>query len=393
MHVLEKTHERLLAHTDISFKRYLYDDIDFDDRMIVVSGCRGVGKTTLLLQYLKENGKGIYFSLDNLYFATNSLLNTIDELYEKGYRLFGIDEVHKYENWSTELKNVYDSYPDVKLLITSSSALDIMKGSADLSRRLDTYTLKGLSFREYLAFENVVNLPAMSLEHIMENHVVIAEELVSKYPISRLFKAYLKKGYYPFYKETGKKYPERIRSIINQVIEVDLPPIFNIDYSSVRQIKKLLGVIAEIAPFSPNIAKLATQLEMPRSRVLLFLDYLDRADIINSLKAAQKSDSALTKPDKVFLDNTNIIEALAIDEGNIGNGRESFFMNAVSAKYPVTTPAKGDFMVDNSYVFEIGGKSKTSHQIHGVPNAYLAKDNIEVGSASVIPLWLFGLLY
>ncbi|MFT5885629.1 MAG: putative AAA+ superfamily ATPase [Arcticibacterium sp.] len=393
MHVLEKIHERLLAHTDIAFKRYLYDEIDFEDRMIAVTGCRGVGKTTLLLQYLKEKGTGIYFSLDHLYFATNTMLGIIENFYEKGYRTFALDEVHKYENWSRELKNIYDSYPDVKLLITSSSALDIMKGSADLSRRLDTYTLKGLSFREYLAFENIVSLPAISLEYLISNHITIAEEWVLKHPISKLFKAYLKKGYYPFYKETGKKYPERVRSIINQVIEVDLPPIFNIDYSSVRQIKKLLGVISEIAPFSPNIAKLASQLEIPRSRVLLFLDYLDKAGILNTLKAAQKSESALTKPDKVFLNNTNIAEALSINESNIGTGRESFFMNVVSTRYQVSTPAKGDFMVDNTYVFEIGGKNKTTHQIYGVPNAYLAKDDIAVGSAHVIPLWLFGFLY
>lgn len=394
METLKDNFERIIKSVSLSFKRYLFYDIDFNARLIIISGCRGVGKTTLLLQYLKEQDEGIYLSLDNLYFETTTVLNTVNDLYAEGYRLIALDEVHKYPRWSRELKNIYDSYPDLKLLVTSSSALDIMSGEADLSRRADLYELVGLSFREYLAFEHGMAFPALDLDTLLKEHTAIVNELLSQeFPVLKYFNSYLIEGYYPFYKEAGRMYHSRILALVNQVIETDLPPIFNMDYSSVRQIKKLLSVIAQLVPFTPNISTLARDLEINRNRILQFIDYLDRAGILNTLKSAQKSDSVMAKPDKIFLENPNLIVALALGQGNKGSVRESFFMSTTRVKNQVFTPAKGDFMVNNNYVFEVGGKNKTFHQIKDMPNAYLAKDDIEQGYGSTVPMWLFGMLY
>jgi uncharacterized protein len=396
MESLEKINERLLASTSTEFKRYIYDDIELSNRLILIMGCRGVGKTTMLLQLIKENisaHKSIYISLDNLYFSTHSLLETLDSFYTKGYRTFALDEIHKYPNWSMELKNAYDSYPDIWLWVTSSSALDIHRGAYDLSRRVAEYTLRGLSFREYLHYEGIANIPVITFKNLIENHVALAENYSYEYPILKHFKAYLSKGYYPFYKESGKKYYDRVRAIVNQVIEVDLPAIFNIDYLSVRQIKKLLSVIAEVAPFSPNVAKLSKSLEIPRARIVAFLDHLEKAGLLHTLRTIGKSDSVMTKPDKVFLENTNLMEALAMIESDVGSSRESFFISALVVRHSLSTPAAGDFMVDSRYVFEVGGKNKDFSQIRNMPNAYLAKDDIAVGRPGVVPLWLFGLLY
>jgi uncharacterized protein len=396
MESLEIINERLLANTSMEFKRYLYDEIELSNRLILIMGCRGVGKTTMLLQLIKENisaHKSIYISLDNLHFSTHTLLDTLNDFYNKGYRTFALDEIHKYPNWSMELKNAYDSFPDIRLWVTSSSALDIHRGAYDLSRRVAEYTLRGLSFREYLHYEGIASLPVLSFKDLMENHVALAENYSNIYPILKHFKAYLNKGYYPFYKESGKKYHDRVRAIVNQVIEVDLPAIFNIDYYSVRQIKKLLSVIAELSPFSPNVAKLSKSLEIPRARIVAFLDYLEKAGLLHTLRTIGKSDSVMTKPDKVFLENTNLMEALAMIESDIGTSRESFFMSALIVGHSLSTPAAGDFMVDSRYVFEVGGKNKDFNQIRNMPNAYLAKDDIAVGRPGVVPLWLFGLLY
>jgi uncharacterized protein len=396
MESLEIINERLLANTSLEFRRYLYDEIELSNRLILIMGCRGVGKTTMLLQLIKENlsaHKSIYISLDNLHFSTHTLLETLNDFYNRGYRTFALDEIHKYPNWSMELKNAYDSFPDIRLWVTSSSALDIHRGAYDLSRRVAEYTLRGLSFREYLHYEGIANLPVLSFKDLMENHVALAENYSNLYPILKHFKAYLNKGYYPFYKESGKKYHDRVRAIVNQVIEVDLPAIFNIDYYSVRQIKKLLSVISELSPFSPNVAKLSTSLEIPRARIVAFIDYLEKAGLLHTLRTIGKSDSVMTKPDKVFLENTNLMEALAMVESDVGTSRESFFMSALVVRHSLSTPAAGDFMVDSRYVFEIGGKNKDFHQIRNMPNAHLAKDDIAVGRPGVVPLWIFGLLY
>ncbi len=387
---------RILKNTSTKFKRYLHEQIEYDARLIIIKGCRGVGKTTLLNQHIidqRDVHKSIHLSLDHLYFTDHKLLYTVESLYALGYRNYVIDEVHKYENWSVEVKNIYDSFRDIKMLITASSALNIDSASGDLSRRADRYNLIGLSFREYLNFELGLQLPRLTLQDLINKSATVESALRNEIAIEKYFKRYLSKGYFPFYKEAGRRYHDRIANIINQVIEVDLPPIFSIDYNTVRQVKRLLSLISRMAPFTPNISKLSRDLGIPRNSLLVYIDYLDSAGLINILKSNKKSDSALTKPDKIYLENTNISYALSIDAVNTGTLRETFMRNALSVHHHCTTPIAGDLMVDDQYVFEIGGPNKNFHQIADMPNAYLVKDIFTSGGQGVIPMWLFGFLY
>jgi uncharacterized protein len=391
-HLLEISNRRI-ANTETSFMRDMYVDVEWKSRMILLKGCRGVGKTYLMLQHLKlaEMPKA-YLSLDNLFFLTHTLSDTIDALYKKGIKLIGLDEVHKYANWSIELKNIYDNYADIRLVITSSSALDIMAGKGDLSRRLDEYPMKGLSFTEYIAYDSGEKLPSFSWDELHKNQFDIHDEYYEKYDLARKFNAYLKKGYYPYYKEAGNKYHDRVLSVIFQVIESDMAAIFNIDYEAARQIKKLLAIMARIVPFSPNVSKLSRDLLLSRNSVLTYLDYLSEADIINTIKSEVKSDSALTKPDKVYFENTNLLYAFDVALVNTGTLRETFVMNALGRSGMVSTPVKGDFMLNNSHVIEVGGVHKTFHQLSGMPNGVLVKEGIGKGSVGVLPMWLLGLL-
>jgi uncharacterized protein len=387
---------RVLSNVDLSFKRYLYERIDFNTRLIIVKGARGVGKTTLLQQYIKEKcppNRSIWISLDHIVFHTIRVISAIDDLYNKGFRIFVLDEVHKYPDWSIEIKNIYDSYPDVQLLLTSSSALDIMVGMADLSRRADIYHLEGLSFREFMLFQYHIELPKYSFEEILTNHISIAEEICQSHDVHKYFHSYLKIGHYPFFRESQKRYPEKVKSVVNQVIEVDLPPIFAIDYNSVRQLKKLLALIARLVPYSPDISQLSRDVGIGRNRILQFLDYLQNAGLIHLLKSQHKSDSIMSKPDKIFLNNTNLIHALGLGIANAGTIRETFVMSNLAATQQVSTPIKGDFMINNTHIAEVGGKSKSFHQIKGLPNSFLIKEDILIGSQDVVPMWILGLMY
>lgn len=392
--ILENVSKRLLSACDLSFKRYMYDDIDFDARLIVIKGSRGVGKTTLMLQHLKTtDAQSIYFTLDHIYFTSHRLLDLIEELYDDGYRLFAVDEVHKYPNWSTEIKNIYDSYPDIHLVISASNALDIQRGAADLSRRADTYELPGLSFREYLNFEHDMDIKPIPYDEMIADHVDIAHSLYDTGDIKRRFTAYLKHGYYPFFKESKKRYHDRLRSTTNHVIEIDLPPIFSIDYNSIRQLKKLLFLISRISPFTPNISTLSRDLDIPRNSILRFLDFLSGAGLIHLLKSHRKSDSIMAKPDKIYLNNTNLCYAHSMTTPDIGSLRETYFFSALSVTESVSTPVKGDFLVNDQHTIEVGGPSKSFHQLSGMANPILVKDGIDVGSDGIMPLWIFGLLY
>ncbi|HMR89869.1 MAG TPA: AAA family ATPase [Saprospiraceae bacterium] len=391
-HLLEIS-KRRIANTETVFFRQLYRDVEWKSRIILLKGCRGVGKTYMMLQYLKTSSDtSIYLSLDNIFFLSNTLSETIDALYKKGYRIFGLDEVHKYPNWSIEIKNIYDNYTDVRLVITSSSALDIIAGKGDLSRRMDEYRMRGMSFSEFVAFECKEEIPNFPLDELIENHVEIYDKYYEKMDLGKKFNAYLKKGYYPYYKESGNKYHDRLQSVILQVIDSDMTAIFNIDYESARQIKKLLALISRIVPFSPNVSKLSRDLAMSRNSVLTYLDYLAEADIIYGLKSMTKSDSALTKPDKIYLENTNLLYAFDAASVNSGTIRETFVMNNLSRAGVVSTPTKGDFMIDEKYVIEVGGANKTFHQLSGMPNAILIKEGISKGGTGIIPLWMIGLL-
>lgn len=395
---LLKISDRLILATSLSNKRYLYDIIDWKQRLICIIGARGTGKTTMLLQRLKEAGKSgrikvAYLSLDNIFFYSHTVFDTVGELYDQGIRLIVLDEVHKYGNWSLEIKNLYDSYPDLKLIITGSSALKLVTGSGDLSRRLSKYELYGLSFREFLEFDGNGKLKTYTLDKILTDYDKISTVLADKLPVNKLFKAYLKYGYYPIYLESRKEFESKLNSILTEMIEVDISSIFNVDYTTVRQVKKLLSIISASVPYEPNISALSSMLGTNRNQVLMILDYLSKCNIIILLKSKRKVDSIMSKPDKIYLNDTNYAHAIVGGNTNIGSLRETFVLNQLSKDHVVTTPKFGDFMVDDKIVLEVGGPSKTFDQISGVPNSYLVLDSLISKGENRIPLWLFGFLY
>lgn len=391
-HLKEKS-ERKAKLVQDKKQRYLYGQIDWTQRLIIVLGYRGTGKTTLMLQYLSSaEEKGIYLSLDDFFFETHGLVETIEKFYEWGYRLFLLDEVHRYLLWSKSLKQLYDDYADIQLVATGSSIMDVSKGNADLSRRAAVYKLQGFSFREYLSFHKNVVLPVLKLDEILSNHHRIAPELLDSFQYPSDFQNYLKQGYFPFFLEAKSTYFQKLQETILLVIETDIAPYEELQHSTTRTMKKLLVVLSESVPFTPNINKLAERLETPRNTILRLLDYLHQAQILQLLRANTKGVSYLQKPEKIYLHNTNFAYLFSPDMANIGNVRETFFLNQLSATHAVSAPKFGDFMIDDTYVFEIGGASKTNAQIAGLPNALLALD-IEGGSNNRIPLWMFGLLY
>jgi predicted AAA+ superfamily ATPase len=381
-----------VANSIDKIKRLIYDDIHWDERLILLLGYRGVGKTTLMLQRLKEFGeKGIYFSMDDLYFETNRLVTVVEELYTLGYRAFFIDEVHRYSFWSKDLKQLYDDYEDIHLVATGSSILEVAKGQGDLSRRAIVHQLQGLTFREYLQFEKKIKLSPIDLETILERHHEISADLSEQFSLKKDFNNYLKNGYFPFYKENKSVYFQKLSETINLVIDIDIAPFEELNYNTVRTMKKLLYVISQSVPFVPNITKLSERLEAPRNTILRLLDLLHQAKIIKLLHAENEKMSYLKKPEKIFLENTNFMYLFAEGKANIGSIRETFFFNQLGQNHRVTASKWGDFMVDEKYTFEVGGSNKNYKQIKGVPNSYLAID-IENGTGNKVPLWLFGML-
>ncbi|MFA7272482.1 MAG: AAA family ATPase [Crocinitomicaceae bacterium] len=387
-----------ISKMEVRYVRYLYNDIVWTDRLIALKGARGVGKTTLLYQHIKLNralnDETLYVSLDDLYFQANTLVDMAEEFHLNGGKYLYLDEVHKYPNWSIEIKNLYDRYDDLHIVFTSSSLLEIYKGDADLSRRAVTYNLQGLSFREYLALQDVLDIPSFRLPDLLENHLAIAEKICSETKIIPHFRKYLESGYYPFYLEGETSYYGKIKSVINLTIESDIPSVFSTEFRTLQKIKKLLYVVATSLPYIPNIAKLSESLETTsRNSTLQYLDYLEKASMTKSLKTNAKGNNYLAKPDKIYLENTNMVYAIGDDRGNEGNIRETFFFNQLAAKNEVKTSKVSDFLVNEKYTFEVGGKGKTTTQIKEIDNAYIAADNIEIGFRNKIPLWLFGFLY
>ena len=389
--LLFKSNKKVSNSID-KIKRLIYDDIHWDERLILLLGYRGVGKTTLMLQRLREFGeKGIYFSMDDLYFETNRLVTVVEELYTLGYRAFFIDEVHRYSFWSKDLKQLYDDYEDIHLVATGSSILEVAKGQGDLSRRAIVHQLQGLTFREYLQFEKKLKLSPIDLETILEHHHEISADLSEQFSLKKDFNNYLKNGYFPFYKENKSVYFQKLSETINLVIDIDIAPFEELNYNTVRTMKKLLYVISQSVPFVPNITKLSERLEAPRNTILRLLDMLHQAKIIKLLHAENEKMSYLKKPEKIFLENTNFMYLFAEGKANIGSVRETFFFNQLGQNHRVTASKWGDFMVDEKYTFEVGGSNKNFKQIKGVPNSYLAID-IENGTGNKVPLWLFGML-
>lgn len=363
-----------------------------------IKGARGVGKTTLILQYIKENFNNIddalYVSLDNMWFNSYKLDDLVEYLYSRGINHIFLDEVHKYPNWAIAIKNFYDNYPNLNIVYTGSAMLAIDNSKTDLSRRQTIYTLNGMSFREYLEYEGVMQIAPIRVEDLLSNHVKIAMDICSQTVILKHFDNYLQKGYYPYYKEAADDYYYRISEVSKLIIESDLPSVEDVTFSTVQKTKKLLMIIAQNVPFEPNIAQLAVQLETTRDQCLKMLYVLDRAHLLLLLGDKIKDYKHLTNPKKIYLNNSNLMYSLS-PSNNIseGNKRETFFANQLNNISNVVIPKKGDFFVDDKFIFEVGGNSKTFDQIANIPDSYLAIADLETGNGNRIPLWMFGLLY
>lgn len=394
--ILYNTYYRKLSKVSLQYTRYLYEKINWNVRLIGIKGARGVGKTTMLLQRIKrtspDGNTAFYISLDDLWFETHSLIELVEYLYTHGITHLYLDEVHRYPDWARNLKNITDNYPDLSIVYTGSSMLEIDNSKVDLSRRQTVYEMPGFSFREYLAFEKVLEFTPIPLEELLNQHVALSMEITSSIKILPWFEKYLQHGYYPFYKESMEDYPIRLQEVTSLIIDTDLPAVEDIEYSTVQKAKKMLMILAERVPFTPNISQLCKELGTTREVGLRMLYALERAGLLNLLTTEVKNYKTLSKPEKVYLNNTNLMYALTsrVDKGNL---RETFFLNQISNIYPTYMPPKGDFLIDNTYLFEVGGKSKTFDQIKDVPNSYLAIDDIEYGHKKRIPLWMFGLLY
>ena len=393
---LYDSYHRKIAKIDLRFKRYLYSQINWKARIISIKGARGVGKTTLLLQHITENYEEIdqtlYTSLDNLWFATHSLMDLVDWADRHGISRLYLDEVHRYEGWFQALKNIYDDYPDMSIVYTSSSLLVLDNATVDMSRRQTSYILYGLSFREYLELEGIFNTEAIPLNDILMHHVRKALDIVGSIKVTPLFEAYLSHGYYPFYRESMEDFPSRLRETVTVVIDSDLPSVENITYETLQKVKKLLMIISEHVPFEPNMSELWRQLSTDNESGLKMLYALNKAQVLALLTAKTKNYKSLTKPDKIFLGNPNLMHVLCpkVDKGN---ERETFFISQMRVLHDVSYPKQGDFLIDDKHLFEVGGKGKTFEQIADVTDSYLAVDDTEVGSGSRIPLWMFGFLY
>lgn len=389
MERLYEQFRRLIERTDTTFVRYLHDQVIWDNRLTAIVGARGVGKTTLLLQHIKlynDLRDTIYINADDIYFSENKLFDFASTFYKNGGKHLYIDEVHKYSNWSKELKMMYDYFPDMQVIFTGSSILDIYRGSDDLSRRALTYHLEGMSFREFLNISLGLQLPAYSLEDIVANKVQIPG---IEHPLP-LFKDYLERGYYPFYKEPD--YFERLRNVIGLTLETDIPTFANMNISTARKLKQLLFIISQSAPFKPNLSKIGEMLDVHRNQVTDFLFYLEKAGIIAQLRNATKGIRLLGKIEKIYLGNTNLIYAIGEGNPDIGNIRETIFFNQMKVKNNILASDKSDFRIAD-YTFEVGGKNKTRKQISDIQNAYVVKDDIEFGYMGTVPLWAFGFNY
>lgn len=393
---LYNNYHRKIAKVSLKFKRYLYNNIHWNSRIIGIKGARGVGKTTMLLQHIVENyqdiDKTLYASLDDLWFSTHSLLDLVDWADTHGINRLYLDEVHRYDKWSQTLKNIYDNYPEMSIVYTSSSLLMMDNAQTDLSRRQTLYTLHGLSFREFLSFEGILHIDPIPFDELLQEHVQKAMQIVRKVKITPLFENYLKYGYYPFYKETVEDFTDRLRQITSVVIDSDLPAVEKVSFETLQKVRKLLMIISENVPFEPNMSELWKQLSTNNDLGLRMLYALDKAQILTLLSSKAKSYKYLYKPDKIFLNNTNLMNALCpnVDKGN---ERETFFVCQMHVTKDVKRPKNGDFLIDDKYLFEVGGKNKTFNQIADIPNSYLAIDNTEVGFGCRIPLWMFGFSY
>ena len=396
MEALQRKFYEKYAITQLDLIRDFIDEIDWTNQLIGIKGSRGVGKTTLILQYIKQyykaNKEVLYISLDDLYFTTHTLYHLADTFYKKGGVFLAIDEVHRYKNWAIEIKNIYDDMPGLKVVFTGSSLLHIQSARADLSRRAVVYELAGLSFREFIQFETNKKLPIYSLENILENHVAIAIDL-KKHKILPFFDAYLNYGYYPFYKENTVSFHQKLSEVILTVLEIDITQFAEIKTTNIIYLKKLLALISNSVPFKPNMNSLSQRTGITVNTMKNYIKLLSDAALLQLLYVPDKNLNSMNKPEKIYLNNPNLMYNQSGHLLNIGNLRETFFFNQLSRKHQVKAAKKADFLVNDKYTFEIGGKNKSQKQIKELDNAFIVKDVIEIGNDNNIPLWLFGFLY
>ena len=398
MQELFETSNRLIDDVSCEFHRYLCNQIDWRDRLICIKGARGTGKTTLMRQHLKEtfgvgSDKAIYMSLDDLWFSQYSVREAIAYLNDHGFTHVFVDEVHHFgKNWQTLVKNLYDQFPKMNFVYSGSSLLKIDHAKGDLSRRQAVYHLKGLSFREFLLLEGVLEQPVLALEEILGNHRRIAADIVGKFKVLPLFETYQRSGFYPFYREAHQQYRERLVEIVRKVLEGDYPSIEEVSQETIRTTKKMLKVLAASTPQTPNMSDLYRQLGTERNQGLKMLNALDRAGLLALVPGKIGKLDTLSKPEKIYCDNTNLMYAL-VRQIDSGVRRETYFFNQVRKDHDVVFSGTGDFLVDGKYLFEVGGKGKGFKQIKDIPDSFVVNDDVEIGLGNKIPLWLFGFLY
>ena len=392
--------ERLVSETDMGFRRYLCGRIDWNDRLICIKGPKGTGKTTLILQHIKEafgaqSEKAVYLALDHLWFASHEVLSVVDWLYANGYTHVFLDEVHHAENWQPLVKTICDFYPKLNVVYSGSSILKLTKLKADLSRRQAVYDLKGLSFREFLALEGRLEHEPVALADLLKSHRRIAGGIVGKVKILPLFRRYLREGYYPMYRSVSSQFADRLSEVVSNVLETDVPAVMDITPATIRKAKKMLMILAGNCPQTPNMTDLYRELETDRNAGIKMFGMLEAAELVRTvrLSMAEPKLKRLGTVEKVFLGDPNLMSAL-VPEPDAGAVRETYFANQLSCGgHTVVAPNKGDFIADGKWTFEVGGKGKTFRQIADVPNSFVVNDDVEVGIGNKIPLWMFGFLY
>jgi uncharacterized protein len=397
MEILFEKFIRKIELTQLNFTRSILDKIRWDARLIGIKGARGVGKTTMMLQYIKRNlpidQSTLYVTLDNIWFTNHTLSDLTDQFVKRGGKYLFLDEVHKYPNWSQELKNMYDDYPELKIVFTGSSLLELLNARADLSRRAVVYNMQGLSFREYLNLTGRLSIPDITLAQLLEDHIAIAREIIGKVKPLEHFTTYLRSGYYPFFQEIPELYYSRVEEVINLILEIELPLLRKVEVGYIPKLKQLLQIIAESVPFIPNVSKLSERIGVNRNTFISYLYFLQEANITRNLYKDAKGITQMQKPDKIYLENSNLQYAFAPTHANMGSVRETFFANQLSYRHLVEYAPESDFLVDHSFTFELGGKSKTDRQIKNTPNSFIVSDDLEYGSGNKIPLWMVGMLY
>lgn len=396
---LYRASERLVAEVTMAYTRSIYNQVKWDSRMVCLKGARGVGKTTMMLQRMKavhtQEMNAIYVTLDDLSFTDHKLSELVEYHHLHGGKYMFLDEVHRYpaQNWAQEIKNIYDKYPRMHVAFSGSSVLDIDSKKADLSRRSLFYDVPGLSFREYLELEGLGEFSACTLEDVLFHHQDVEREVVPKISVIAAFEKYLATGYYPIYKEANSDYGMQLRQMVSTIIETDLPAAYKLEYATLIKLKHLMTIISHTVPFTINVDNLSKHVEASRKTVMKMFDLLAKAKLINLLYSGKTTFQQMVKPEKIYLENPNLMYALSPSDVAIGAVRESFFANQLSSGHAIAFSGDGDFVIDDKYIVEVGGKNKSFKQIKDLPDSFLALGDIEYGHLNKIPLWLFGFLY